>query len=437
MRYTLIVIFLSALLLTGCASAADTPVETKTSAPKSNLATPVIPKETKTATPTINLATEVESTSVEKNEITTTITPSPTDIDPTKTTKPTSSPTITRIEPTSTLRPTKEPTQSIPSSIQNFDFQSKYIAFTYFQHYPKDIYILNLENFEEIRLIDNPEFSKFPAWSPDGSMIAFESLSVSLEYLEMFVMNINTKEVFTKIENVNSFSWSNDGEKIIYAFGDYNNYSNTLYIMTTKDWKSRVLFDTEWLVWRLYWSPVEDKILAQVDDDGPGGSGAESLYIIELNGSVRKLPIEVVSSIWSEDGKKVIYSTLNGLEAEIRHINIDGSQDERLVKYHCCLVGDPKLSPSGEWLAFERQELAQPSVIFILNLWNKELIQVTKKDLVSYSYSWSPNGKYLAYLQPLDDWKQGCSLHVFSLETHESLQIIDKYVDCYEVVWQP
>jgi hypothetical protein len=79
MRNTLIVIFLSALLLAGCASAANTSVATETSAPKSNLATPVKPTETKTATPTINLATEVESTSVEKNEITTTITPSPTE----------------------------------------------------------------------------------------------------------------------------------------------------------------------------------------------------------------------------------------------------------------------------------------------------------------------------------------------------------------------
>jgi Tol biopolymer transport system component len=260
----------------------------------------------------------------------------------------------------------------------------------------------------------------------------------------MYVVDINTKQVLTQLENVFPYVWSNDGKRIIYAFGDkifyetgWQDYSNTLYIMSAQDWTSQVLLDTEWSVWRLYWSPVEDKILAQVDDDGPDGSGAKSLYIIELNGTVRKLPVEVDYSTWSADGRKVIYSISKKLEGEIRQINIDGTQDEIVVKIPGSIVSEPKLSPSGEWLAYRSYKMLEPNAIFLLNNWNKELIQVSPNGVNSASYSWSSNGKYLAYLQSQKNQELGCSLHIFSLETLESVKIIENLVYCYDPVWQP
>ena len=83
----------------------------------------------------------------------------------------------------------------------------------------RDIFIIDIETHEEIRLTNDLYTNLFPAWSPDGSMIAYTSVRESKSDIILRDLSGNKSQNLTEtIDNLDRWkpAWSPDGRKIAF-----------------------------------------------------------------------------------------------------------------------------------------------------------------------------------------------------------------------------
>ena len=209
-----------------------------------------------------------------------------------------------------------------------------------------DIYTVNPDGTGATRLTSGQGYDHRPAWSPDGTKIAFERWSYEVPG-EIYVMNADGTGV-TNVTNSDPAweedpSWSPDGSKLAFTEGRdiYTiNVDGTSRIRVTTDTGE----DSE-----PAWSPDGGKIAFVSGRDtgfdiytiNPDGTGETRL----TNSSPSSEPN------WSPDGTRV---ALRGVDNEIFSINRDGTGRTRLTTNTAVDLG-PAWSPDGSRIAFSSQ----------------------------------------------------------------------------------
>ena len=186
-----------------------------------------------------------------------------------------------------------------------------------------DLWIVNADGTGLSRLTDcvgqvktgpifarRPCFDYDPAWSPDGSTLAF-TRNFSLHTVNADGSGL--RELTTGVSDASTPAWSPDGTQI--AFSGATARRDRIYVID-----------------------VDGSGLVQLVD-GPSGSGP---------GAPR----------WSPDGTRIAFfntpRTNDGFVGEVWIMNADGSGRARLYESTCCVEdwGGPVWSPSGERIAF-------------------------------------------------------------------------------------
>jgi dipeptidyl aminopeptidase/acylaminoacyl peptidase len=208
------------------------------------------------------------------------------------------------------------------------------------------IYVMNADGSGQTRLTSGTTVDVSPSWSADGSKIVFSRAERTCtptpdggqvcEFpYQLYVMNGDGSGL-TQITNNGAQNlgpvWSPDGQKI--AFGSsrpgYDVYS------INPDGSAEASLTTDPAVDEYPdWSPDGGKIAFD--------RGLADIYVMNADGSQQTLlQSNGVTPAWSPNGRRIVFTVLNGNDAEIYVANVDGSG-------RTDISNDPALDLAPDW----------------------------------------------------------------------------------------
>lgn len=247
---------------------------------------------------------------------------------------------------------------------------SGWISFVSDRDGDAEIYVMNADGSDVIQLTDDDADDGFPAWSPDGSRIAFTSRG------DIYVMNVDgggvvqltgnsskscesvffsdrdgdgsselyvrhadgSIELFTDYDSLNWRSadwypsWSPDGGRI--AFQSYRDGDADIYVMDANGSGVVQLTENDKLDWFPSWSPDGEHIAFASERDGDHAE----IYVMKADGTgIERLTDDEQSNIqpvWSPDGGRIAFVSGRDGKAGIFVMNADGSGVERFEEGH-------------------------------------------------------------------------------------------------------
>jgi Tol biopolymer transport system component len=230
-----------------------------------------------------------------------------------------------------------------------------------------DIWVMNDDGTNPVRLTTDPLPEVFPAWSPDGRKIAFARGNRGSTGI--FVMNADGSgqtQLTSSVGNDIEPTWSPDGSKI--AFSSRRDGNREIYVMNADGSGQINLTNNSAIDVDPNWSP-DGKRIAFTGDR----SGALAVYTMIPNGKdLRKLTDDSLAAwipAWSPKSDKLAFSN-NGCagcpESDLFVMNADGTGVRQLFETPKNETG-AKWSPDGKRIAFESSKLTGNEKHFVPN----------------------------------------------------------------------
>lgn len=245
-----------------------------------------------------------------------------------------------------------------------------------------EIYLMNPDGTEQVRLTHNKALDVSSVWSPTGDQILFVSDRDGVR--DLYLMDAdgkNVKRVFGKSEDRRQPTWSPDGEQIAYTRRE---------------------------------------------------QGKSFIYIASIDGKKEERVAIGGSPAWSPDGTEIAFLTGAPERRQISLLNVSTYKQKALfpkpVKFSW--ITSPAWSPLGAKIAFAWVHeaplgaLANTQTIYIINRDGTGLQQIAPEGVgMKSSPVWSPRGDELLYTQYI----KGKQMQIFKvgLGGGEPVQLTD------------
>lgn len=253
---------------------------------------------------------------------------------------------------------------------------------------------------------DSISTSAYPAWSPDGTRIAFQS-NRSGDF-EIYVVNTDGTGL-TRLTSSDGLdlhpSWSPDSRRIVFASARNGNMFSAagtlqLYAMDADGGNVVRLTSNARNDYAPEWSPDGSRITFLSDREGPPEvytMGADGSAQASLTGHLRKARRERGNPHWSHDGARIVFDSDLGTDRSYHVVSIrpDGT-DFRQVTRTEVDVFFPTPSRDGRWLAFG-QLVDGDWEIMVSRADGTEAVNITRTPGPDFWQSWSPDGTQLAF----------------------------------------
>ena len=231
------------------------------------------------------------------------------------------------------------------------------IAFTSTRDGNSEIYVMDVDGNNRIRLTNHPEEDSSPSWAPDGARIAFVSNRNGGNY-QIYVMDTNGKNMRRLTDGAYDWSpaWSPDGQWIAFH-------------------------------------SKRDEERAKIYVVAPDGTNLRRL--------AGDIPSSDIEAAWSPDSQQLAFvSWRENWTGEIYVMNADGTNQRRLTHDGVTDRG-PAWSPDGRKIAFW-SVLDEDLIVAVMNADGTNRKNLTEETLdgvqeMSLVPAWSPDGKMIAY----------------------------------------
>lgn len=217
-----------------------------------------------------------------------------------------------------------------------------------------DIYIMEINGKNKIKIASTPNNDLSPIWSPDGKNIAFisgpnyGSKILDVEYVktkgnsDIYIVNIDSKKQIRLTDNPTNdlgISWSPDGRKIVYTSWQDNNYE--IFVIDDIDTKSkRRLTNNSVDEWSPIWAP-DGKAIAFVSENVLCLMDSEGKNKVKLTDKTQCYIYGIGIPNWSSDGKKIVFDAND----DIYIIDRDGKNLKNLTNTKDCWESFPSWRP--------------------------------------------------------------------------------------------
>lgn len=270
-----------------------------------------------------------------------------------------------------------------------------------------EIYIMNADGSNVVRLTNNSAEERDPVWSPDGQKIAFVSDREGNE--EIYTMNADGSNVVKLTNNIAvniNPAWSPDGQRI--AFNSDRDGPHEIYIMDADGSNVvRVTDDEDWNS-SPDWSPDGKRIaygftcLSDILSTGELPSG---IRVMDVDGTnIKELTKEDDSSpAWSPDGKKIAFTSSRDGNYEIYVMNADGTEQKRLTD-NPRIDTMPVWSPDGKRIAFV-SDRAGPYKIYIMDADGSNVVRITQNSYRDSDFDWHSDEGVEKEIEPVEETK--------------------------------
>jgi Tol biopolymer transport system component len=186
-------------------------------------------------------------------------------------------------------------------------------------------------------------------------------------------------------------AWSPDGTRI--AFTSEKQYIATIWAMDADGSNQTKL--TYGYTHSSAWSPDSTKIFFI----GSGGA-YDGIYVIDSDGSNQKRLFGIAGEYkylaWSPDGIKIAFASLSSGNADIWVMDGDGSNQTNITNSSSDDYS-PAWSPDGTKIAFESEQLGNAD-IWVMDGDGSNQTNITNSATGDYDPAWSPDGTKIAFV---------------------------------------
>jgi dipeptidyl aminopeptidase/acylaminoacyl peptidase len=201
--------------------------------------------------------------------------------------------------------------------------------------YETEIWLADAASGTTRQLTNAKKSSQSPAWSPDGTRIAFISDRTDKKQIYLINPLAGEAETLTTLEDgVSSFAWSPDGKSIAYTatepksaaikdrekkYGEFevvdqDHRMTHLFVIDVQTRATRTLTSGAFTVGAFQWSP-DGKSIAfdhRINADPANGGSADISIVAVADAAIRKLVTQEgpdAHPVWSPDGSRIAFET--------------------------------------------------------------------------------------------------------------------------------
>lgn len=221
------------------------------------------------------------------------------------------------------------------------------------------IFVINSDGSGVRKLSNGPGTAANPAWSPDGSKIAFAAPDDQNDHVGIAVVNVDGSDLHLLQDPADFFldgnpAWNPDGNQIMFTGGG----GDTIELINANGTgRHQLVHESVGETYgHLSWSPDGGRIA--FESTRPQQAGSQSRFEIWVMNADGSNLVQLTNNDlpdrhpdWSPDGQQIIFQRDNTLAGGIMSIKPDGSGEKRLI-FDAFGASAPSWSADGQSLAY-------------------------------------------------------------------------------------